>query len=276
MPRKIILVGGLADEPRRDAFLERLRSEVSDGDEWVWIYSREVDSFQPNNKSMNRLLDELRKWLAANKKADSIELAPRPEPIVVVKLVDLHGRAANQLFSIWHGPILVPKAVRTSDQLVPWLKSPESGLFPPREWYAGLTEAALVSILCKLLKRKSWNPDVHGHAWTMEEHLLTESPVVRSDRPKVAIEAGRLLPTLEGRLLLTKGGGQGKTPREWSIDTKFLAAIKRAVTASSVTPLEVFPCLKNVLERVARETQKPYRLDGVIVNERVIFICRER
>ena len=148
--------------------------------------------------------------------------------------------------------------------------------FPACEWMAGTTESAIVAILSKLLRNKSWNTTVQGHAWTKEEDLLTQSPVLRDDRPKVAIEARRILPTLVDRLLLTKGSGQGNTPKEWSIDRRFLAAVKRAMISKSLVALREFECLHGLLDRIAEDQEKTYRLDLEIVTDKVRSVCRER
>lgn len=276
MSRKIILIGGLLDQAPRGAFLDRLKSEVCADDEWVWIEATAADSFQPHHSVMNRLTDELRKWRNAKSKAESGGAKQEPESLILVKLVHLHGRASHQLYAVWPDPKLAPFEASTSDALIEWLRSPASDLFPPVEWWAGVTEAALVAILCKLLRNKSWNASVQGHAWTKEEDLLTQSPVARDDRPKVGIEANRLLSSLSGRLLLTKGAGQGKTPTEWSIDTQYLSAVKQAIVSKSLSPLREFPELRNLLDRIVAEEEKVYRLDIEIVTEKVVFVCRER
>jgi len=273
MSTEIVLIGGLLDGPDPVHFIERLKSEVSSDVEWDWLHCNQADSYQPPRNPTARIFDKLNSWRSARKKGRA-DL--KPEELYVVKLYDLHGRTANLLYRAWPEPILAPETARTSSELVNWLGSPASNLFPPKEWWAGSVEAALVAILCKLLKRKSWNSGVAGHKWTKEDDLLTQFPVLRDDRPTVAIEASRMLDSLQGRLLLTKGAGQGKTPKEWSIDRQFLQFVKQSVLSNSLTPLRAVAGLDGLLRRIEQDEQRTFRLDGEIVTERVRAICRAR
>jgi hypothetical protein len=141
---------------------------------------------------------------------------------------------------------------------------------------AGVTEAALVAILSKLVKKKHWNRSVQGHNWTKEEHLLNEAPVTISGRPAVSIEARRMLDSLDGTLLLAKGAGQGKTPKEWSINENLLSAIKQMMIKSSVEPLRAINALDGLVGRMEADDERVYRLDGIVVTERVLAVCRQR
>jgi hypothetical protein len=273
MSTEIVLIGGLLDEPAPAEFIERLQLEVSAEVAWDWVHCTQANVFQPPASLTARVFDRLNSWRSTRKKARS-DL--KPETLLVVKLYDLHGRTASLLYRAWPEPILAPNTARTSDALVDWLVSPAANLFPPKEWWAGTVQAALVAVLCKLVRNKSWNSSVSGHAWTKEDDLLTQSPVRRDDRPTVAIEARRMLDSLNGRLLLTKGAGQGKTPKEWSIDTQFLPFVKHSILSNSLAPLKVIAALDGLLRRIEQSEQCTFRLDGEIVTERVRAICRTR
>ncbi|MEI8375125.1 MAG: hypothetical protein WCJ35_20075 [Planctomycetota bacterium] len=273
MATEIIVVGGLLDAPNQSDFLARLKAEVSDEVSWDWIVCAADRHFEAPRGPMNRVAEKLNLWQRDRRKnAENIV----PEELHVVTLFDINGRTKGIVYRYWPEPLLAPLTARTSTELIEWLRSPEANLFPSPEWMAGVTEAAIVAILCKLLRNKSWNSSVQGHAWTKEQNLLTQSPVKRDDRPKAAIEASRLLPTLADRLLLTKGAGQGNTPKEWSIDTRFLAAVKRAMISKSLASLREFECLRGLLDRIAEDQEKPYRLDVEIVTDKVRSVCRER
>lgn len=152
-----------------------------------------------------------------------------------------------------------------------WLLSPEAGLIPPRTWEAEQRAAAFFCILAKLLKKKSWNKDQHGHAWTQEVHLLGDSPV--NVHSGVRGEANGMLARMEKTLLLMKGGS--KTPREWSIWTGHLAAVKKAFLQQSLAPLDGIAEIKGLLEYLRAGNGHRYQLDDVIDVERVRAVCRE-
>ncbi len=273
MSTEVVLIGGLLDEPAPAKFIERLRLEVSAEVAWDWVYCTRANLFQPPGSVTARVFDRLNSWRSARKTARG-DL--KPETLLVVKLYDLHGRTASLLYRAWPEPILAPDWARTSEGVTGWLVSPAANLFPPKEWWAGTAEAAIVAILCKLVRNKSWNSSVSGHAGTKEDDLLTQSPVQRADWPKVAIEARRILDSLNGRLLLTKGAGQGKTPKEWSIDTQFLPLVKQSILSNSLAPLKGVAGLDGLLRRIEQTEQHPFRLDGEVVTERVRAICRAR
>ncbi|HEY7424701.1 MAG TPA: hypothetical protein VH682_10775 [Gemmataceae bacterium] len=215
---------------------------------------------------MNRLIDRLRKWLSAKSKND-----PTLQDLHVVKLVDLHGRAASELFRTWNEPKLVPDYIVTADDLVRWLLSPEAGLIPPSTWLVGPTGAALVAILSKLLKNKRWAGSVAGHDFLKESDLLTQAPVDRPGHANVAIEAKKMLDSLASGLLFTKGGS--KTPKEWAINTQYLPQIKRAFTQRSLVALKAVPGLDGLIDRIAQEAST-IELIGEIVTERVLYFCQ--
>jgi hypothetical protein len=270
MAIKIVLIGGLRDNITPAELLGRLcQTPVTVSVVWEWVHAP-GPNWQPQQKQMNRLLDQLRKWLSAKEKYDpNLD----PKELIVVKLFDLHGRASNDLFRVWKEPKLVPDGIVRADELTEWLLSPEAGLLPPAHWLAGPSGAALVAILSKLIKNKSWNGSVAGHNWTKEVDLLTQSPVNRNDAPEVANEAKRMLDSLSQSLLLTKGASQGRTPKEWSINLQFLPYIKRAITRRSFAPLEDVQALEALLTRIAGEPAN-IELIGEIVNERVLYFCQ--
>ena len=276
MSRKLIIFGGLPDEPSIETLISKLRTHVSSDVDWFWVRSTVADGYRPNHKSMNRHADELGKWQKAKKREQEGGPPPTPERLEVLLLFALHGQSKNTIFNLWPDPTLIPANVDSLDKLADWLQSPEAHLFPRLEWWAGVQEAALVAMLCKLLSKKKWNSSMHGHAWAKEEHLLNESPVVRDDRPTVVIEARRMISTLEGKLLLSKGAAQGNTPKEWSINSKFLPQIKSAILAHSLAGLRTICDLDGLFERIENEAPKAFRLDIEIVSEKVRFECRQR
>jgi hypothetical protein len=271
MATKIIIVGGLLDEPERDEFTSRLQAEVSAAVTWEWIACRKANHFEPPRGVMNRVVEELNRWKSARKKDKPTE----PETLYVVKLFDLHPRSENLLLRAWGDPVRPPTDVRRADELVTWMQSPEANLFPKKEWFGDATEAALIAILCKLLKNRSLNSSRNGRMWTKEQDLLGQAPVMRPEWPSVSIEASRILPSLDGSLLLSKGSGQGKTPKEWSIDTQYLPAVKQAITNNSFEPLRQAGVLAAALGKV-RDGDRIYRLDDEVVNEKVKATCRGR
>lgn len=264
MAVSIIIVGGLSDDPNRSSLVKSLSEKTGDDVEWDWIKADASAGFRPPRNYFNRLLAKLRR-------ARNHEDRPR-----VVTLHKLHGKSANLLYQAYPDPVLVPPDVDTAQQLIEWLLSPAANLFPRHEWFANTKEAALVAILCKLIGNKSWNKDTQGHAWTKEADLLGQAPVSRPKHPDILIEATRMLPTLQNKLLLTKGTGQGKTPKEWCIKLAYVKAVKRAVIDQSLAPLSAVAELANMIHRIATDEDRPHRLDGSVVRERERQLCRDR
>lgn len=276
MSRRIILVGGFPADPSTDFLLARLKADVSGDVDWFWLNCEARSAFQPERKKLNRIIDELRKWNSDQKKDASQRVEGRVSQLDVVLLPCVNGSAKSELFQAWPDPILAPKDLATADELVEWISSQSSGLFPRTEWVAGVLEAALVAILCKLLRNKSWNASVSGHQWTREADLVGQAPVFRKDHQPIAIAAREMLPNLADKLLITKGAEQGKTPKEWSIDTQFLPAVKAAIAGKSLTPLRQVLGLASLLDKIDADEDHLYRLDGEVVSERIMYICRER
>jgi len=192
----------------------------------------------------------------------------------VVKLNHLHGRDQGTLYSAVPDPALAPPDVQCTEELVEWLLSAEAKLIPPTEWYGRLSEAALAALLSKLIKKKSWNKDTQGHAWTQEAWLLADAPVDRPGFEAVRAEAETLLNMADGALFLSKGGNQGKTPKEWCIKVDHLPLVKRMMLARSFDHLGGVAALEAIHRRVSREGASDYRIDGEIVTERVLYLCR--
>jgi len=263
MPPRVVIVGGLDDATTRDELLDSLRRKSGTDTQWEWIRADAVNGYRVPPKYLYPLLTQL-------KRNDHSFRAPH-----VVKLYRLHGHDASRIYTLCK-PVLVPQAIETAAALIEWLLSPEANLVPRHEWYGNRAEAALVAILSKLVRNKSWNNDHSGHAWTKEQDLLRQSPVFRRDFQDVATEAEQLLPRLNGSLLLCKGGKQGKTPREWSIRFAELEYVKRSVIAQSLDPLRAISGLAAVIDRISLDAKRNYRLDGEIVNERVRQLCYGR
>lgn len=262
MAHAIVIIGGLSNDADRNELLGELRKKSGTEIDWDWVKAAEDDGYNVSPKQLNRLLAKLR---------NLSELSECPR---VVKLFRLHGRVVSQLHELCHDPVLAPKHIDCQDGLVEWLFSPEANLIPRREWHANREEAALIAILTKLIKNKSWNKDTQGHAWTKEEDLLRQAPVYRPAFPEIATEAEKMLLVLRDVLLLCNGGKQGKTPKEWSIRFSRLPIVKQMMIEKSVTALLDIQQLASIVERICKDDKRPYRLDGEVVTERVLDICR--
>lgn len=262
MPDRVVIVGGLPQRQDRTALLSML-SQRQPEILWDWIQPINEQFSLPVNP-FNRLLHDLR------------TARPDSERLLVVKLAHLHGKEANQLYRAYSNPLLPPRELASSEQLTEWLLSPDTGIVPKREWSLSVREVGLVTLLSKLIRNKSWNKDGHGHAWTREDDLLGQAPVMRPDFPAVYGEAAACLEHACGGLLLTKGGKQGATRKEWSINTAHLSAVKRAMLERSLNPLRSEPALRALMEYVDRGPTVLVQIDGVIISERVLAICRDR
>lgn len=257
MAQSITIVGGLAIDCDRRELLQLLRVETGDEIEWDWLKA-EASQFNLPQNPLRRLLAKLR---------DSHD-----KPTVVL-LHNLHGRDTAKIYGALPEPVRPPHDLHTGDQLVEWLCSREAGLVPVREWYASVQESALVAILCKLLKNRSWSKDSQGHQWTRESDLLGQAPVNRRDYPGILDAAKRLLPRLRGVLLLRKGSEGGRTPKEWCINHNVLSSVKQAILHQSV---HVLPGIDSIIAAMARDEDKRYRLDGEVVKETIRVVCREK
>jgi hypothetical protein len=188
----------------------------------------------------------------------------------------LHGQVQSALFKHWPDPVTVPKHITPLSELVEWLLSADANLVPRRWWDLNVEEAALISILCKLLKNRSFNKDTQGHAWTKEADLLGQFPVDRTDLPAIRKCAIPHLSRFEGSLLIQKGGNQGKTPKEWCIHTQYLPAVKRTILDMSFAALLEQPALRSMIESVQTDQDRSVRLGDDVIKERVRAVCTER
>ncbi len=191
----------------------------------------------------------------------------------VVKLHLLHGRLQNLLYSVCRDPVLAPEGLGGIDEFVSWISSSQAGLLPPSKWPANTSETALIAVLCKLLRNKSWNKDSHGHEWTTENNLLGQSPVKRPGHDPILREARGLLDRMNGTLLLSKGGS--KTSKEWCINTTFLPLVKKAIIACSLDVLLEDGRLRTAILDLMADPSRPHELLGNIVSERVRSICAD-
>lgn len=257
----VTLIGGLDDCPRRDALVGSL-NQLCDELDWDWVDADSADSYVPKKSRFNPLIERL---IAARK---------AQEKHIVVKLYQLHASTQAKLYSVCRDPILVPKDITTSEALIVWIQTPDANLIPQREWWVNQKEAALVAMLCKLIRKKSWNKDTKGHHWTLEEHLLQESPVLRSEFQQIHSEAVRLLPALRGKLLLSKGANQGNTPREWCIRIDLLPTVMRAILGHSLDPLAEVEELSPMMKQIRAGQDRCYLVDEAILSEKIREICR--
>lgn len=262
MTLRITIIGGLPDDPDRRLLLDELRARTGEDVDWDWI--------KASPPHWNVLKKPLRRLLGAFRK-------PRPDVDlpVVVKLYLLHGREQGLIYSVVEAPKLAPQELKGVDDVIEWLFSPEANLIPRTEWYGSLSDAALAALLSKLIKNKSWNKDTQGHEWTKEADLLGQSPVQRPGFEEIRAEAEKLLRMGDRTMFLSKGGRQGKTPKEWCINLEHAPLAKRMVIARAFTELSTVPELEALHSRVTRPGELSYRIDGEIVNERVLHFCRE-
>jgi hypothetical protein len=257
----IIIVGGIPGDPSRITLLEKLRLQEADSPiDWEWVSATAKHGFVPPINAFRLLLNKLRR-ISDSERSNTI----------VVKTPLLNGREANQLFREWQ-PVLAPHHA-TEDEFLEWLFSREANLVPRIEWFGNLQEAAMIALLSKLVRNKSWNKDHHGHQWTKEEDLLGQSPVDNSDFPQIRNEANRLLTRLQGVVLLTKGGTKG-TPKEWCINTVFSPRCQERHSQESFEPLREIQSLSALMEDVTRSNERNVRLD-LLINETVRYNCRQ-
>lgn len=265
MALRITIIGGLPDNPDRNDLLDQLRARTREEDveiEWEWIKA-EPPHWNVPPKLLGKMLGAFRN--------------PRPEVDlpVVVKLSRLHGRDENAVYRAVKDPKLAPQELQGVHDLIEWLFSPETRLIPRTEWCGCLSETALAALLSKLIKNKSWNNDQRGHAWTNEADLLGQSPVQRSGFGEVRTEAADLLRMGDSKLFLSKGGKQGKTPKEWCIKLEHVPLVKQMVIARSFKKLNDVPALAAIHRRLTCGDEPSYRIDGEIITERVLHICRD-
>jgi hypothetical protein len=263
MGKRVVIVGGLLSSADRNELLHRLARECGEID-WDWM--KPVDqTFNLLRKPFQRLLQEMRTSLPDDPRF------PR-----IVKLFHLNGRDEYQLRAVCRDPILPPHNIATADELIHWLLSPESGIRSNRIWTATVRQTALLAILAKLLKNKSFNKDSQGHNWTKEADLLGQAPVNRPTHQPTYIAAAGAIGRANGKLLLTKGADQGKTPKEWCINTRYLTAVKEVFVAGSFDAFRVEQSLQPLMDYLDRDTEGNCDVDEGITSELVMSICRDR
>jgi len=259
---RVVVVGDLVSRPNRVDLIEKLTARHAEI-EWRWLQAG-GDHYNLPHKLFQKLLHELRS------RRDGKPV------IIIVKLASLNGKDAHTLYGAYPDPILPPKEITNADDLVEWLVSAEAQIVPQLSWVLPVREAALLAVLAKLIRNKSWNKDCHGHAWTQHDDLVGQAPVSRSDFPQVYGEALTCIDRASGTLLLTKGGSQGKTKKEWSISTAFLPSVKRAFVERSLAPLRAEPDLSALMDFMNRGPDELIHVDKTIVSEKVIGHCRDR
>jgi hypothetical protein len=258
---KITLIGGLDDCPRRDELIAAL-NQLGGDLEWDYVDAERGEQFIPKKSRLNSLLERL------------IAAAKTEELHRVAKLYQLHAGVQARLYRVCPDPILVPMEITNSEDLLAWVQSPEANLIPQREWFVNLKEAALIAILCKLIRKKSWNKDTKGHQWTLEEHLLHESPVLRPNFQPIHNEAVRLLSSLRNDLLLSKGANQGNTPKEWCIRIELLSAVMRSMLARNLIPLQDVVGIRPLMRQICADADRRYRIDESVLSEKILDTCR--
>jgi hypothetical protein len=263
MIQKIIIIGGLPIDHDRAALLAKLRAASGDSYAWEWIRADAQNGWRPPEKLINGL-----GWSFAQKVPDG-SLRDK-----IALLHRLNGKTKNAIFRLVD-PIKIPESIEDGDELVDWLLSPDAGIVPPIEWMLTPCKAALVCILIKLLKNKSFNKDTQGHAWTQEANLLGQSPVSVPDRPAIRAAAVDMLPGLHGGILIAKGGYQGKTKKEWCINTAWLPAVKRVVLERSFSAFETAPALAALMNQLNEPNAELHAVHDFLA-ERVLSFCRER
>jgi hypothetical protein len=262
MPQVIMIIGGLDEHAAEGPLLYCLRAHPLAGEiVWDWLPTPADNGFRP---AANHKLHEFRRALSVRLK--------NQEPVSLVLLKRLNKDVKGSLLSICKHALLAPGSVSTSKDLVDWIFSPTTNLVPRIEWHVGLRTASLFLLLSKLVRKKSWNKDLHGHQWTQEAHLLGDSPVRWDEFPQVRREANSLLKYLDGTLLIRKGGSD--TPLEWGIDVAYLPMVKNAFLSRSITPLVTQPSLVGLTGFLAAEDAPTLRIDTRI-EERVFAICHE-
>lgn len=263
MAKRVVIVGDVSDRPDRKTVVADLSTRRPDI-EWSWIQAEGVAFNLPPNY-FQPLLHQLR-------------TLPEEDRPLVVLLGNIHGRDRNLLFASCPDPVRAPAGLASAQELCEWIVSEDAGLFHEPPWTVNPRQAALLALISKLVRNKSWNKDTQGHAWTKEEDLMGQAPVYRQAHQDIYREAVILLEMLKGTLLLTKGGKQGKTPKEWSINTKILPEVKRAVNARNFEALRGVAELRTAMAYVdgLPAEASTIVIDDSIVSEKVLSICRER
>ena len=142
MAKRIVIICDLLDSPDRKDFLNRCAAAYPDI-EWEWVKCC-TPAFNVPKRPFNRLLAQLRD------PQNNLEIS-------VVKLFRLNGREANRLYQTCPDPILAPNEHQSSDSFFGWLTSDDAALVKEPPWMESVRVAALLAILAKLIRNKSWN-----------------------------------------------------------------------------------------------------------------------
>ena len=262
MRRRVVVIGDLSNRPGRDELLCLLEQDCPSID-WEWL-KPETPAFNLPKGPFNHILATLRD----KNKTDKIP--------IIVKLYHMHGRDQNTLYRACPDPVEAPRRLSDVDELARWILSSEAGIVQEKVWELPVRAAALIAILSKLIRNKSWNKYSQGHQWTKEVDLLRQAPVHRADG-LFQDEAHKLL-SKANPLLFSKGGSQGKTPLGWCIQILYLPVVKQAISTSSLAPLRQTESLRDFMSFVDDDRDKGAKVvvDSKIVSERIRCICREQ
>ena len=248
-----ILVGVL-EGTARNSLLRKL-NEAYPNHQFEWFEARSIDTKIPE-KHFSRLLRQIQGY--------------RNQPgVKLVKLYSLHHEQQNKLYRYHHNPVLVPKEVADEEAVIEFIGNT---FFPP--WEVSAQGLSLLAILSKLLRNKSWNTDVSGHQWTKESDLLGQAPVKRKNSPETLDQAKDVLSRGKtSKLLLTKGGSQKKTPKEWSINSTYLPLVKRVFLDRDLSCLS-HKELSNLLNYMLSDDPE-FQVDDGIRSAKVLNVCEE-
>lgn len=259
---RVVVVGDLPSGPNRTDLLEKLTCRYA-AISWEWLQA-EGNHYNLPHKLFQKLIHELRS------RRDGKPV------IIIVKLAGLHGKDEHTLYRAYPDPVQPPREIDSVDDLAEWMLSAKAQIVPQQSWVLPVREAGLLAVLAKLIRNKSWNKDSHGHAWTQHDDLVGQAPVNRPEFPRVYAEALSCLERATGTLVLTKGANQGKTKKEWSINTTYLPGVKRAIVERSFDSLRAEGGLSALMDFVDRGPAEMVHADKTMVSEKVIGHCRDR
>lgn len=259
MPTRVVIIGDLPGRPVRNTLLAEL-ARKHPAIEWEWLQPVTAAFSLPKNP-FNRLLADLR-----DEKIDR-------ESLKVVKLSLLNGRDQNALYTVHRDPIEPPRDLGDINELVAWLLSEDATIIG-QVWKLPVRAAALMAILSKLIRNKSWNKDAQGHQWTTEINLLGQAPVSTPNRRLYGEARGILGKSWP--LLFSKGGKQGKTPLGWCIQISYLPAVKQVISSRSLCALQAITELSGLIDYILDEHSETVVVDDKIVSQRVRAICRDQ
>jgi hypothetical protein len=263
MPHRVVIIGDLEVRPDRKEVLRALH-ERAPTINWEWIQA-EGSGFNVPWKLLAPLLNDL----GVAQRDDSISLT-------VVKLHCLNGRDQDKLHRACSKLTHAPRSLSTQSELIDWLLSPDARLVAAVGPSVSVRAATVLSIFSKLVRKKAWNRNVQGHQWLKEDDLLGQSPVRRSDIPALENEAPELLARGSANLFITKGGKQGRTPKEWCINTQYLPQVKRCLLSRSLRPLAEEQSLSAFVAYVEGGSGDEVVVDDRVVSERALMNCTDR